>query len=571
MATPLRAISPAIFAFFVALAFAWSAMSWNLGAETIRTSDTTDTFYRIVMESRDHRAAIVETHSPLISQIWRDQVATWRVTPFADLYQALFDSYLKTVYIATGDVTLAYKLLVFPLNLAFLFGCQALFWHITGRPWLSVSLSVLASLPITLPLAGENFGMGPYVNYSRRHLLTAFVPFATFLFLYFQEKRSTMLWVFGFFGLIANLHASGIILVEIGLLAYLMGDPGHSRRWISAGLMGLTAALSGSIALGNLLERVITGIGQLATSWITHAYASTSPLPPIPEASQYLFYPPHIFSHLPDSLVNTMSAAVCCLAIAPPLLKRRLPPQQYLCLLFVSSLSILAFLAFSELKYWLMVGLLLWALPKGNEWGANFELACHLIIATFLASFASMIVLQIAYLGMAGFPLIENQLRGVRFIGLFAYVWLAVLVRAIDWRVVGKGAFYSVVIITLGAVLPDTRQLIRDHFRETDRSRELEALADVANWARNNTPSSSKFLVASSVFGIVSEREVYSNDKRTRVDASYSGVSTNRASVIELARDRNFHYAVLRKEGVKSASLPEAVYENYRFALLKVR
>lgn len=564
----LAAHATALVVFLLLSAF-WVVQFQDKGAEAIRTSDTTDSFYSVVMGARDLRQP---APASLPAQLWHDQVAVWKSSDLRNLYQAQFDAYLKSVYLATGDVAAAYKMLAGPLNFIYLLGCYLLFLAVGGGRRLSLAFAVLASFPIFVPLAGESFGMGPFTNFSRRHLFTAFVPLALLLFYRYRDDMRVLPFVFAFFGLIANLHASGTLLVGIALLACFFRRPPARPRLADGALLLLASCAAGFIALGSVWKVVGDFAIKLSASIVPAAHAASVDLKAgIPSEFRYLFYPPHIYSHLPEALVHAMSAAVFCLALLTLWLRRRVSQPVYGSLLFASSLAILAFLGFSELKFWLLAALPLWLLAKDKAPTPAFELASLFILATYFVSFVPTVVFQFAYFHVADFPLVHNSLRGVRFIGLFVFVWLAALACRIGFDRLSRPARYGIVLLFSIAVFADVRHLVRDNFRRPANQGEIVSLMDAARWARYNTPADARFFVAGSAFGIVAERRIHLKDKQSRncPACRQATLDPDRDGLLKAAMDNDMDFAVLKKAR-HAGTVSGALYENEHYAVLPV-
>lgn len=568
---PWRGHGLALLIFFAA-SLLWSFYSQDRGPEAIRTSDTTDVFYGIVIDAQSEREATRGEAISLVTRIVQGQRAAWQDCPMSNCYQMQFNAYLKSVYLATGDVTDAYKLLVLPLNFIYLVGCYLLFLSLCRQRGLAILFALLASFPIAIPLAGEVFGIGPYTIFSRRHLFTAFVPLALYGFYRYRDDFRALLFVFAFLGAIANLHASGILLIEIVLLAYLLFHARLRPFFLQGGVLLVVAFATAFIALGSPW-RVLAGfIEKLVTLVIPAAQAASFDLQAgIDPSSRYLFYPPHIYAHLPEFLVHAMSLGVLVVALLPLLLRRRVTRPIYGWLLFLSSLSILAFIGFANFKLWLLVAAAAWLLSQKKEPAPILELTSLLILATYLVSFALSVALQFAYLLVSDFPAIENNLRGVRFLGLLLFVWLVALLGQIDWAALTKSRRYVLTLLLVVALLSDLRQAIRDNFRELPHKEEKMALLDVARWAKVHTPSDAAIYVASSEFGIVSERRIRLTNKLRATCSACDGVAlaNNADALIEETKDAQFQYALLRK-ATPDTHTDSSVYENRHYALLRV-
>lgn len=557
---------------FFAVSLSWSIYSQDRGPEAIRTSDTTDVFYGIVIDAHSEREATRGEAISLVTRIVQGQREAWRDCPMARCYQMQFNAYLKSVYLATGDVTDAYKLLVLPLNFIYLVGCYLLFFSLCRQRGLAILFALLASFPIAIPLAGEVFGIGPYTIFSRRHLFTAFVPLALYGFYRYRDNFRALLFVFAFLGAIANLHASGILLIEIVLLAYLLYHARLRLFFLQGVALLAVACTTGFIALGNPWGVLAGFIDKLVSLVIPAAQAANFDLlAGISPSLRYLFYPPHIYAHLPESLVHVMSIGVFVVAMLPLWLRRRVAKPTFGWLLFLSSLSILAFIGFANFKLWLLVAAVVWLFAQNKEPAPALELTGMLILATYLVSFVLSVVLQFAFLLVPDFPAIHNNLRGVRFFGILLFVWLVALLGQIDLAGLAKSKRYVFVLLLAVAALFDLRQVIRDNFRELPHKEEKMALLDVARWANVHTPSDAAIYVASSEFGIVSERRIRLTNKLRATCSACDGVAlaNNADALIEETKGAQFQYALLRK-AAPDTHTDSSVYENRHYALLRV-
>lgn len=547
----------------------WTIQFQDKGVEAVKTSDTTDVLYGVVMGARDQRQS---GQASLPAQLWHDQVAAWKSNDLRNLYQAQFESYLKSVYLTTGDAAHAYKMLAGPLNFIYLLGCYLLFLAVGGSWRLSLTFAVLASFPVFIPLAGESFGMGPFTYFSRRHLFTAFVPFVLFLFYQFRNDRRALPFVFAFIGVIANLHASGLLLVGIALIVYIFQSSPMRARLAYGILLLLIACTTGFIALGSVWKVIGDFAGKSVGLLLSSAQAaSADSRVGIPAELQYLFYPPHIYSHLPETLVHAMSAAVFCIAVMPLILRGRVSKGTYGNLLFASAIGILAFLGFSELKLWLCVALLVWLSARSREPTPFIELTSLFILATYLVSFVLAVVFQFAYLHVADFPLLYNNLRGVRFLGLFVFVWLVALACQIGPNIQNRSVKIVIVLLFALAAFSEVRQLVRDNFRRPANQNETASLMQVARWAKGNTSLDARFFVAGSAFGIVAERRVYLTDKQSYNCPTCRRLTlgTDKESTLRAARENGMDYAVLKKDE-RVIAAGEAIYQNDHFMVLRV-
>lgn len=568
--------------FLATVAGGWAIYSWDTGVDQIRQSDTALYYFKVVMQYKQEREG-VGLHSSregwqwteLIKKVLSDQRATFQHSSIESFYQASFERYLGTVYRVTGDVTLGYKILVFPLNLLFMLGAYTLFFHLTKKPLLSVFFAVLAAFPIAVPVAGEYFGMGPVTIYSRRNLFTAFVPFIIFFFYKNIQRPGWLVLTFFLLGLTSNLHSSGILLAEVLILTYLFYQNGSFRAWISSAIFGVVVAISGFVAIGGLWGRVESFFSGVLQLFVQNAYASASGFlqkEGIPEGLEFLFYPLRIYSHLPSALLHGITVIVVVISIMALFFRNRMTPRFKGLLLFVAAFSALAYLGFSEFEVMLAVGGIAFAIAWKRTVDSSFELTHCLILSVFLVSFVGMLLFQAGYYFVDDFPLVFDQLRGARFLGLMIFVWLAVLIARIDWHEANKMGKALFVISVFLAVLMTLRQDFRSWIRYKEDPESI-ALLDVARWSRKHTAENASFLIVSIRFGIVAERNVLIHERGIQTAYGQKLLDEMRGglpALEKLAREKGMSYIVVKKDQVKLPVDVHPVYENQRYALVKV-
>lgn len=567
--------------FFIGVSACWSVYSWNTGVEHIKQSDTTGVYFAAVMQYRHEREAIPPSQrmewqwSTLLKQVMVDQQALFASTNINSLYQASFSRYLGTVYRVTGDVTLGYKILVFPLNLLFLMGAYALFFFLAENRLLAAILAVLASFPIAIPIAGEFFGMGPVTIYSRRNLFTAFAPLAIFLFYRWIHKPYWLLMVFAFVGLISNLHASGVLLAEILVVAYFVYNRKKSISWGYAAVFGLIALIFGFMSVGGLWSRVgayLQGLVGLVSPKDQASISSFMEKQGIPDELEFLFYPLRIYSHLPLEVLHVMTVIAVGLVLWTVFLRHKENSHAKQVLLFISGFAVLAYLGFSEFKYFLLAGVAAFALSWKRQDDDKFELTHYLILATFLVSFVGMLLFQVGYHFIKDFPLVFDQLRGARFLGLMVFAWLAVLISRIDWSAAGAWGRGVLIICVSMALLMTVRQDFRSWIRYKEDP-DATALLDVAKWSKDNTSGDAAFLVVSTRFAIIAERNVLLHDRESRLMDRQELLRRSQgdfSELVKVAREKGMSYIVVNKGRVKLPMDVLPVYDNPYYALVKV-
>jgi hypothetical protein len=505
----------------VVFALATATFAWNVGYEYRWTSDTTDTFYRIISTLPDNSAP---RGGGLLSTLLTGMVDVIAQQPVTDWYQALFDAYLRSFHLALGDISLAYRVQVFPLSILFGFSAYFFFHWLTGNRWLAVVLALAALLPMPLSWAGERSGLGPIWTYTRRYFLTAWLPLLTFFhFRAMLDKRMLLIPVMASVGLASNLHASGILLLEILVLTWLVVDRITVKRLIQAGLLMAAGLLFSVASLGSVWKAGLGAISQrLLTMLSSDALAAQLAVLDkarlaMPEV-QYLFYPPKIYAHLPSGLVDAWLMVTVILSLLPLLLRARQKDLGSFHL-FTAASACLLFISFEQMWVWILVSGVLYAAGRHAERPRAYTLAAWLIICNFWVAVVGMLVFQLSYGLIDGFPLVYNQLRGIRFMGFWVFVWLAVLATPVAARRNPWRDLPRLLVLTMGlALIVAGHNVYRSYFRGTDSERldQKTALLDLAIWAKRNTPPTSVFLVGYSPFGVLAERRVTHPDKTVR-------------------------------------------------------
>lgn len=567
--------------FFIGISASWAYFSWGKGVEHIKQSDTTSLYYEVVNNYGYEREAMSSPQggewdwSSLLSQIWVDQRAVFASTDIDSLYHVSFERYFGTVYRVTGDVSLGYKFLVFPLNLVFMLGAYALFFHLTRKPVLSAFFAFMASFPIAIPVAGEYFGMGPVTIYSRRNFFTAFVPLVVYFYYRWFQRPGLLIGVFVFIGLISNLHASGILLAEILILAYLGYAPRSAGRWGYSAIFGAMVGIFGMVAMGGLWSNVESFFVGLLHMAIPSAHAAMSDFMQktgIPEGLLFLFYPLRIYSHLPLLLQHAMALLVMVLSCSAFIFGSRMGGRARTVLLYFGALSALAYLGFSEFRYFLLAGIVAFALGWKQIWDSKSEITHYLILSTFIVSFMGMALFQVGYYAIDGFPLVFNQLRGSRFLGLMVFAWLAVLMAQIDWKASTDWKRRLLIFFVAISFVVMLRQEFRSYIRYRVEP-DLIELLDVARWSKEHTTKNAQFLVVSTRFGIVAERRIFLHDRDSRASWGQNLVkrmNTGFPEINNLAHEKGMSYIVVKKDQVRLPADVHPVYENQRYALVKV-
>jgi hypothetical protein len=324
--------------------------------------------------------------------------------------------------------------------------------------------------------------------------------------------------------------------------------------------------------VGDFFQNLFSTTSHLLLPVDVHLKADIPVQVGIPACLSYLFYPPHIYSHLPLPVVHVFTVAVFVVALLPLMLRGRVSKSTYGSLLFVSSFGILSFFGFTELKFWLLAALAVWFLGKKQQPSAALEFTSLLILATYLVSFVPMLVFQWAYFHVDGFPLIMNTLRGSRFIGVFVFAWFLSLLLQIEISGPQKAVWRAALILVAIPALAEVRQLVRREFRKPKDQQTTAALFQAAQWVKNNTPQAARFFLWGSGFGVVAEREVYLTDKAGKncPECVQETTESNPEKLLESARKNGMDYLVLDKaRGHAIHGCP--LYENAHFCVVAVK
>lgn len=562
----------------IIVAAIWSYISWNRDIEHIATSDTTDTLFSVVggYSDTDNGTRISWSWYNIASQISDDFSDALEVNKLFDSYNALFFTYIRSVHKVTGNPLDAYRILVFPLTLIFLLGGFLLFRKLGNSYWVAALLAVLMSFPLTIPLAGEQFGMGPVTIYSRRHLMTAFIPILTYIYYTRLVKGKSQLLTFLLIGLASNLHASGFLFAEILGFLYLMYC---GASWVSVSkLMAYIGVLlvGGFIALGRVYSELIGLIDVIITAMLPVANAGGMReilVSGIPAKFTYLFFPWHIYGHWPAWL--TVIIAIFMNGIVIFTVTRAIFRMKInLILLFAACILVMGYINGPEMTLVLALLVYLAFIGGVSREGPSQLFAHYLVLSVFAVSICMTLIFQAGYLFIDGFPLVFSQLRASRFVWLGYFVLLSVVLANINLS--SKTSFQIKIFWTVLALvlLVELRHAYRSHIRIKFNQEQI-AFYDVARWAKKNTLADAKILVASSQFGLISERKIVFGDKDTGSNKLAKslrwGSGFGYRETLKYAREYDANHMLLRT--TKNNTLPpkdKLLYVNQYYALSKL-
>lgn len=508
--------------FLVSLGKAYYA--FGIGLEYRWSGDSTVTFARVLDE------AAAEKLTPT-GQLWprvmTDQLGVLKRFPAKRWYQESFDIYLKSVYIETGDITLAYKYLVFPLNLLFMAGAYFLFRHAGLNATLAVLLSAVAAMDIYLPWVAEKMGFGPVWVYTRRYLYTAFVPWILLGYLkYFQDWRALFMVFLGA-GLAANLHSSGLLLVLVMLLYWLLCN---ARQWrayptfLAYAALGFVGAF---YAMGSIWGRLLSRLGDVLLGlFVSGAVAATlfpaldSGRELIPHYVRFMSYPPREYEDFPRLLVDVWLVLTLAASLLPLLVRRGSERLYSTCLMLASSLCLL-FASLEAFKGWVLLAwLLYWAAGDRLYRSRHFEITSGLILVCFWVAVPSLMAWQYLLTQFQGMPLGIEQARALRFLGFLVFLWLACILATFDASIfrARKGLRVATYVTLSLIVLSEVAVTYKKHVRwlqKEEYQREV-AVLDLARWAKANLPGDALVFVGSSTFRVEANRRVTHDDKQAQ-------------------------------------------------------
>lgn len=567
--------------------FTWalgcSLFSWSVGFEQRWTSDTTDTFYRIVSQTLGRSDSLYGQN--YWTTLWAEVTQVLVEKPITNWYQGLFDAYLRSFHVAWGDISLAYKIQVFPFTLLFSVVAYFFFLSLTGNRWVALALAFAALMPLPFSWAGERAGLGPIWTYTRRYFLTVWLPLIVWLYFHgIRERNAWLLFAVATAGFASNLHASGVILLEIFVLTWLVCGAIVPKRILQSGglmVLGLLFSMTGISSLWerglkSISEIWLTGLGGIAIAEPTTTFQVLADAKAASQASlQYLFYPPKIYGGLPGWIMDTWLVLTILLSFLP-LLLRALCKKESSIALFGAAAACLLFVSFEQMWPWILLATLLFLVGRKEAQATTFPLACYLILATFWISVVGMLIFQLGYGLIDGFPFIFNQLRGIRFMGFWVFVWIAILsIPALANWPKASPRLRRGLYIALGIALVLQAQTVYRQYRvqENDRIEEKRALLDIASWAKLNTPPNSIFLVGYSSFGTVAERRIAYTDKVIRnqhIDWLPPKALKNPEETLQLARNLQFTHMFISPADITPTLAKCVVYANASYALAEV-
>jgi len=584
-------------AFLLIIAFFWNNLSWQKQSEHLLTSDTTQVFYQIIQNTPLIAPINEEWHYIDVAENVFHHLSQTLTEHGLLAYQPLRDAYIRAVYEITTDPFDAYRLVSLPLNFIFMIGAWLLFRALGAKQYLALILAGLLSAPWLIPLAGEQFGIGSATIYSRRHFMTAFIP----LLMYFYYKRlshqQSLIPVFVFVGLIANLHASALLFAEILILHFCFYQANIVKRLqattvLKAFLFFIITLCTGAIAFGSLFQPLLLVFNQLTNQLLLFSAAYAAPInidyildqhlqQPIDSHLRYLFFPWRFYQDIGNvgQIILMISSLLLFVLFS---IKHFLGRAQATFLFTLGLFSLVVLLGKQAvLPLLLLMGLIAYNhLYRRNDHLSQYTSAIyftHLFcVAIFITAVLGALVFQAAYLLVEGFPLIYNQLRASRFIWLAYFMLLAIQLtiffRADHKKINNNASRYIIIVLIIITTLYEVRHIYRS-FIYDNLSIKQRDFYHIAYWAKENTPKDSLFLVKSSIFGVISHRQVALQDKQT--SQGFDWGSENYKQAIQACYDYHCTHLLLEKAAQNPMTVrlfaSSIIYYNHSYYVLAIK
>jgi hypothetical protein len=421
----------------------------------------------------------------------------------ANQYIPLYIAYLRSAFLLTGDLAGGYKLLVFPLNLLFLFGAYCVFLRCCRDRWGAVILAVFASFPIAIPLAGELFGIGPVQAMTARMLFTAPFPFLFLAFSAWIQRPVRLALLFFVIGLLANLHpVSGLFGAAILILTYLMERKGAWQSWGTSVLLGVATLCGAAPILWTQLHRLAAqaaGSASIADPRVVALMA---------DRMRYLLYPPHTMASIPRLLVDLLTLFVALVSIIAMTRVWHKGAAAAWLVGRCTAAGALFYLLYPDAKLLCLLLLLGYLLPQRYKRAEPMEeLATHFSLSVFWVSIGGVVFVQLLF-GVLGRPvLFADTIRAARFAGFAVFLLLGVSVSAVDWASVSKRGRIACLALVVVTGFWELRDTYRTYLR-TRGDAVAADLAAVARWARDTTEREDVFLFDSPGFRVLARRSV---------------------------------------------------------------
>jgi hypothetical protein len=559
---PRRLPPPAILLLFAVVSGLWALLGATRGVEHL----TSDQHLNLVLVLKGLDPAAFPTD------------LVFDGPDIAGQYIPLYIGYLRRAYLLTGDLAAGYKLLVFPLNFLYLAGAYLVFRRFGGSPGLASGLALFAGLPMTIPLAGEVFGIGPVQILTARSLFTAAFPWLFLAFCRWLTAPARLVGLFLGIGLLANLHpVSGLFVAPMLILAYLLERRAGWRAWGWGLGMGLATLLGAAPILWSQLHRLAAqeaGSAQAGAELMRRLVA---------DRMGYLLYPPYTLAALPRPAVDALTLLV---ALAPAVAlwwgwARGSAAAWRASRL--TAVAALAYLLFPEARLLLAAVAALALLPWREGESSDGRVGTAFAAATFWVSVGILVALQ-GLCALLDRPLLfADTIRGGRFAPFALCLLLALGIRQLDWRRLRPWVRGLVILTLLLAVGWEVRGVARTYLRTRGDAAAADLVA-LAHWARLHTDPRAAFLFDSPGFRVLARRSlafatkdgtavIYHRQDRAGVwverQALLRAAGTDAAALRAAAARIGVPYVVVPAPPPGAGPLPSPVrYANRSYAVL---
>jgi hypothetical protein len=549
---------------FAAAAFFWAVISWSKGLEQC-TSDLL-IYFGIVL--KEHDASLFP----------RDLLFGDRKTY---LHFPLFTEFLKYFFERTGDLTYGLKLLTFPLNFLYMLGAYVFFGWLTRNRPAATLLSLLSSLPLSIPLGAENFGIGPATLMTPRVIFTAFVPAVLYLYYRAMIEKNTRMLLGAFFllGVLANVYAiSAFLLVQVLLLLVIFRFGFNLAALLTVGRCGLLSFVGSLPSVVFFLTRSRGVDEDLPVEMLAEVFRWRIP---------YAYPQAILLGKMPESVLHALTGAI---ALAPLIFlwtyRRRRQPAALRCLLLVCCAAAAYMADSGSNRYYLLFAGLALVAPWNREVDEKDELSLSFGFSVFYVGVVGVMVIQAVYafFGVAPIPII-HQFRAIRFSGFLLFLLAAICVK---WFLLPSGGILPgirIAVAALGVLVAFMG--VRDAYRTHARTRESAETADLvrmASWAKAHTAKEALFLFDSPLFRILAERSLVVATKdvgmfivaKRNVREAYGRLQEigsrekDVAGLLGIAARYGAEYVVLRRKDFPALTERGIAYRDGTYVLLVV-
>lgn len=548
--------------FFIAVSIFWAVVSWDKGPEDL-TSDL-----------HIYLGIALKEHDP--SLFTRDFLLGDRGN-YLDF--PIFTRFLEFFYEKTGDITFGLKTLTFPLNFLFLISAYYFFFYLTNNRNISTVLSFLSSLPISIPVSAEIFGIGSATLITPRVIFTAFFPLIMISFYKAIDSDRKIYIPFLCTGLLANIHAiSAFLLVQILVVTIIL--------YRGVNLKSLLLVLKCSfLSLLGTMPYLYYYLNRVKTSDFG------APLEKVVEMFQWripYFYPQRILLNtVPETILHITTVA---LLVIPPIIiyfYKKTETAVYKKILFVLCFLTVVYMlyAYSNIYYLLFIASIFF-IARGNISNKKTEFALYFGFSIFYTGVLGVIILQLAYymFNMPPFNII-HQFRAIRFSGFLIFLLIATCINWImlNYRNISAVKKTFIIILSALVIFMSVRHSFRSYVRIGPDST-VQDMVKTASWAQCNTPSDSLFVFDSSLFRLLSKRSItisvkdigmFFITKRNFVESYNRAMELKEngkklPELIKIAEKYGADYIVLEKGPPLNLGSKRPIYENSTFMVIKV-